>query len=200
MRKQMGRLMAGATVAAVVAGVASYSQQRAEAAFSRAGQRGGDGQRGLQLRDDGRVGRLRRVRPARGQRGDEPRSERDRSPWRASRGPPPTSGWATAATTRGPADDQRHRLPQLRPVHDRWPHHRLGRRRPVSATPRRARRRRATIYGRVPVARTSRPARTPTPSSRRRNSKNLTITRSRVHRVQGAATWHFRYEPVNPNL
>ena len=34
MRKQMGRLMAGATVAAVVAGVASYSQQRAEAAFS----------------------------------------------------------------------------------------------------------------------------------------------------------------------
>ena len=34
MRKQMGRLMAGATVAAVVAGVASYSQQRAEATFS----------------------------------------------------------------------------------------------------------------------------------------------------------------------
>jgi len=34
MRKQMGRLVAGATVAAVVAGVASYSQQRAEAAFA----------------------------------------------------------------------------------------------------------------------------------------------------------------------
>jgi len=34
MRKQMGRLMAGATVAVVVAGVASYSQQRTEAAFS----------------------------------------------------------------------------------------------------------------------------------------------------------------------
>ena len=34
MRKQMGRLMAGATVAAVVAGVANYSQQRTEAAFS----------------------------------------------------------------------------------------------------------------------------------------------------------------------
>lgn len=34
MRKQMGRLMAGATVAAVMAGVASYSQQRTEATFS----------------------------------------------------------------------------------------------------------------------------------------------------------------------
>ena len=34
MRKQMGRLMAGATVAAVMAGVASYSQQRTEAAQS----------------------------------------------------------------------------------------------------------------------------------------------------------------------
>jgi spore coat protein U-like protein len=34
MSKQMGRLVAGATVAAVVAGVASYSQQRAEAALS----------------------------------------------------------------------------------------------------------------------------------------------------------------------
>jgi spore coat protein U-like protein len=34
MRMQMGRLMAGATVAAVVAGVASFSQQRTEAAFS----------------------------------------------------------------------------------------------------------------------------------------------------------------------
>lgn len=34
MRKQMGRLVAGATVAAVVAAVASYSQQRTEAAFS----------------------------------------------------------------------------------------------------------------------------------------------------------------------
>jgi spore coat protein U-like protein len=34
MRKQMGRLMAGATVAVVVAGVANYSQQRTEAAFS----------------------------------------------------------------------------------------------------------------------------------------------------------------------
>jgi spore coat protein U-like protein len=32
MKKQMGRLMAGATVAALVAGAASYSQQRAEAA------------------------------------------------------------------------------------------------------------------------------------------------------------------------
>lgn len=36
MRKQMGRLMAGATVAAVVAGVAGYSQQRTDAAFSTA--------------------------------------------------------------------------------------------------------------------------------------------------------------------
>ena len=34
MSKQMGRLVAGATVAAVVAGMASYSQQRAEAALS----------------------------------------------------------------------------------------------------------------------------------------------------------------------
>lgn len=34
MSKQMGRLVAGATVAAVVAAVASYSQQRAEAAFA----------------------------------------------------------------------------------------------------------------------------------------------------------------------
>jgi len=34
MRKQMGRLMAGATVAAVVAGVVNYSEQRAEALFS----------------------------------------------------------------------------------------------------------------------------------------------------------------------
>ncbi len=34
MRKQMGRLMAGATVAVVVAGVANFSQQRAEATFS----------------------------------------------------------------------------------------------------------------------------------------------------------------------
>ena len=32
MKKQIGRLMAGATMAAVVAGVASYSQQRTEAA------------------------------------------------------------------------------------------------------------------------------------------------------------------------
>ena len=32
MTKQIGRLMAGATVAAMVAGVASYSQQRPEAA------------------------------------------------------------------------------------------------------------------------------------------------------------------------
>ena len=34
MRMQMGRLMAGATVAVVVAGVASYTQQRTEAAFA----------------------------------------------------------------------------------------------------------------------------------------------------------------------
>jgi spore coat protein U-like protein len=34
MRKQMGRLVAGATVAAVVAGVASFSQQRTEATFA----------------------------------------------------------------------------------------------------------------------------------------------------------------------
>ena len=34
MRKQMGRLVAGATVAAVVAGVASYSQQSVEAALA----------------------------------------------------------------------------------------------------------------------------------------------------------------------
>jgi spore coat protein U-like protein len=34
MRKQMGRLVAGATVAVAVAGVANFSQQRTEAAFS----------------------------------------------------------------------------------------------------------------------------------------------------------------------
>lgn len=34
MRMQMGRLMAGATVAVVVAGVASHTQQRTEAAFA----------------------------------------------------------------------------------------------------------------------------------------------------------------------
>src|SRR5262245_31185323 len=36
MKKQIGRLMAGATMAAVVAGVASYSQQRTEAATASA--------------------------------------------------------------------------------------------------------------------------------------------------------------------
>jgi spore coat protein U-like protein len=36
MKKQIGRLMAGATMAAVVAGVASYSQQRTEAATTSA--------------------------------------------------------------------------------------------------------------------------------------------------------------------